>query len=188
MQFSIIVGHTKTQPGFVSPYLKQSEYDWNRDLADRIKIKSGNLKVKIFYRDVVGIAGAYKASDEWGAHASVELHFNASHNATSTGSGVLYLAGSSKGKAFAQHLQSQLKKVLSLPDWPKGCGGVVTPFQASGKQERGRTSLSAGKAAAALVEPFFGSNPSDCKAADLLKDDLAHAYCEAFRAYEKALN
>jgi N-acetylmuramoyl-L-alanine amidase len=183
MKVAIVVGHTKNDKGAYSPYLKQSEYDWNTDMANRIVAEPSSFEKKIFFRDGVGIAGAYSALSSWGAAASIELHFNSSHNATSTGSGVLYLAGSPKGKALATALQGRLRQVLELPDWPEGTGGVVTPFQASGKQERGRASLSAGKPPAALVEPFFGSNPNDSKVAESRKSELAKAYILALNDF-----
>ncbi|MBK4214403.1 N-acetylmuramoyl-L-alanine amidase [Paracoccus caeni] len=183
MKVAIVVGHTKDAPGAYSPYFKEFEYHWNTDLANRIAAQPSSHEIKIFYRDNVGISGAYEKLSSWGAAVSIELHFNSSHNSTSTGTGVLYLSGNHKGKILAGVLQARLMQTLGLPDWPKGSGGVVTPFQASGKQERGKTSLSAGKPPAALVEPFFGSNPNDCKRATAQKDQLAQAYILAMSDY-----
>ena len=185
MRFGVVVGHTKVQPGAFSSTFGQSEYVWNSDLASRILSMAGGLDIKVFFRDGHGIAGAYAQTDAWGASAVTELHFNSSHNVTSTGTGVLYLAGSARGRLLATCLHGQLSQVLGLSDWPRGTGGVVTPFQASGAQERGKTSLSAGRAPAALIEPFFGSNPDDCSVAASRKDDMARAIVTAFRDYSQ---
>lgn len=177
-KLAIVVGHTQRDPGAYSPHLDSAEYAWNRDLAERIvAAQTGQVEAKVFLRDGVGIAGAYAAGDAWGADAFVELHFNSSHNATSSGTGVLYQTPRSRALALALH--ARLAAVLGLPAWPAGTGGVCTPRQASGAQERGRTSLTASTKPSALIEPFFGSSPGDCAIAAANKPALALAIARA---------
>ena len=173
-KLAVVVGHSKADKGAYSPILKNSEYDWNSDLAKTIaSASSPTLEIKVFYRDMGGIPGAYGAGDSWGADAFIELHFNSSHNTTSIGTGILYQT--SKSKPLAQELFKELHEVLELQAWPEGSGGVCTPFQASGSQERGKKSLTASKKPSALIEPFFGSNPKDPDIAAAKKADMAAA-------------
>jgi N-acetylmuramoyl-L-alanine amidase len=179
MKLGIVVGHHAGAQGAFSTTLNASEYPWNRDLAARVEALPSAVARKVFLRDNGGIAGAYAASDQWGSDITVELHFNASHHPTSTGTGMLYLAGSARGKRFAQRLFNRIDAVLGLGAWPQGTSGAITPFQASGQQMRGQGSLTAGRAPATLIEPFFGSNPSDARTAAAHKDDLARAILQA---------
>jgi N-acetylmuramoyl-L-alanine amidase len=178
MKLAIIVGHTKISQGAFSKTLNSAEYSWNTDLANSIvSANSPTIEKKIFFRDVAGIAGAYAAGDAWGADAFIELHFNASHNETSTGTGVLYQTPKSKLLALA--LYKELSQALALPPWPKSTAGVCTPFQASGAQERGKQSLTASKKPSVLIEPFFGSNSNDAAMAQKNKKRMAEAMIKA---------
>jgi N-acetylmuramoyl-L-alanine amidase len=179
MKLGIIVGHTRADEGAFSRTLNQQEYSWNSDLANMILAVNSGVERRVFFRDNGGIDGAYGASDQWGSNITVELHFNSAHLSTATGTGVLYLSGSTRGKRFATHLFERTNAVLRLGDWPKQTGGVVTPFQASGQQMRGQRSLTAGRAPATLIEPFFGSNPNDCNTASANKSKYAEAIVRA---------
>jgi N-acetylmuramoyl-L-alanine amidase len=182
MKLAIVVGHTKNKQGAFSQTLNSSEYPWNTDLANRIAAAAvAPLETKIFFRDGVGIDGAYAAADAWGSEAAIELHFNSSDSAHSTGTGVLYL--SPRGKQLATLLCQEMMNVLALPAWPRGTDGVVTPLEASGVERRGESSLKAGRAPAALIEPFFGSNKDDCAKAAANKAGLARAIVAAVNRF-----
>jgi N-acetylmuramoyl-L-alanine amidase len=109
----------------------------------------------------------------------VELHFNASDNEQATGTAMLYHPGSVSGKKLSTLLFEETEKVLKLGEWPKGKGGVLTPFQASGAVQNGLTNLKAGRAPASLLEPFFGSNQKDCRVASAQKKAYAAAILRA---------
>lgn len=183
MKLGIVVGHTRAAKGAHSPFLGDHEYDWNGDLAERMMALSTPFEKKVFLRDNGGIEAAYARSDAWGSKITIELHFNSAHTETATGSGVLYLAGSERGRALARLVRSEIGSVLELADWPRGTGGVATPFQASGAQMRGQSSLKAGRAPAVLIEPFFGSNRNDSHIASSRKDGMAKALVEAAERY-----
>ena len=183
MKLGIIVGHTQSNQGAHSATLGQSEYPWNYDLAEQIERENTNLEVRTFLRNGVGIAGAYRASDSWGSRITVELHFNSSDNHRATGTGVLYYPGSENGRRLARLLFEEMDQVLGLGAWPGGSDGTVTPYQASGQARRGQTSLSAGRAPATLIEPFFGSNPTDSRRAEQNKPALARAIVKAAERY-----
>lgn len=180
MKLGIVVGHTNGAKGAHSPFLNASEYPWNKDLANLIVSNSpSSLQTKIFFRDGHGITGAYRDSDVWGSDVTVELHFNSSDNHRASGSGVLYHPNSTRGKRLATLLCQEIRTTLDLPAWPSGTSGVVTPFEASGAEQRGLASLSTGDAPATLIEPFFGSNADDSAKAAANKTALAKAIITA---------
>jgi N-acetylmuramoyl-L-alanine amidase len=183
MKLGIVVGHTSYRPGAYSQYLKSAEYPWNIDLAKRIEACADGLETKTFLRDAQGIAGAYADSDRWGSDLTVELHFNSSDNAHSTGTGVIYDPESRESRDMAKLLCQEIRSALQLPDWPPGTGGVVTPLQASGEERRGQRSVTSGRAPATLIEPFFGSHRGDCQVAESGKDALALAIATAIKRF-----
>lgn len=180
MKLAVVVGHNRSSPGAwaVSP-ISRSEYDFNTDVAEvmsELDHKYG-LDVRVFWRQPVGsysteIARVYGAVDNWGADASMELHFNA-FTSSSTGTETLY-SGSSYSKRFATAVQKQMVDTLGLRD--RGL-----KHEPGG---RGWKSLIAGKAPAILTEPFFGSNPNDCQAAARLGVvGFAKMYLEGAKHY-----
>ncbi len=176
-KLAIVVGHTKNSPGAeaVAP-ISQHEYEWNKDLALMMTQTAlqdfgpGKVGVEVFYRDGIGITGAYNQVKEWGADAAMELHFNA-FTPTANGSETLYVTDISKG--LAQAVQAATVATLGLKD-----RGVKTPQAASGG--RGQRSLSQmGPRPSILTEPFFGSNEGDAAQAQECKRELAAAQVSA---------
>ncbi|SDD82218.1 N-acetylmuramoyl-L-alanine amidase [Rhodospira trueperi] len=171
-KLAIVVGHTRTSVGaFAGAPINQSEYDWNGDLAARMKAHAEEhladaLAVEVFTRDDGGVRGAYRRARAWGADAAMELHFNAA-GPGATGTETLYLTAASK--VLAEAIQDATVDVLGLKD-----RGVKTPHEASGG--RGAHNLSQmGARPSILTEPFFGSNPADRATAHARKQDLAAA-------------
>jgi hypothetical protein len=171
-KLAIIVGHTRSRGGaFAGAPIDQSEYDWNSDLAQRMKAHADQhladaLAVEVFTRDDGGVRGAYGRARAWGADAAMELHFNAA-GPGATGTETLYLTAASR--VLAEAIQDATVDVLGLRD-----RGVKTPHEASGG--RGASNLSQmGLRPSILTEPFFGSNPADRDAAQTRKQDLAVA-------------
>jgi hypothetical protein len=79
-KLAIVVGHTAAAPGASGRApISQSEYPWNKDLADKIVAECAGLgaSAEAFFRDDGGISGAYSRAAASGAKAVVELHFNA---------------------------------------------------------------------------------------------------------------
>jgi len=173
---AIVVGHTQIAPGASGgPPISQSEYPWNRDLATRIKAHCGILGVesKIFFRDIVGIGGAYQQVSQWGARCVFELHFN-SFNGTAKGTETLFDKDRNSGsRAWAQRLQSAMLGALGTND--RG-------LKECDSGDRGFASVSALNIPSALIEPFFGDNVSDATKGHNNKDDLAIALAEAAAA------
>lgn len=170
---AIVVGHTQNSPGAsgTSP-INQSEYPWNKDLAAKIKQECQNRGVesKIFYRDGIGISGAYKQVKSWGAACVMELHFNA-FNGSARGTETLYDADTNSGsQSWAGRLQQSMLDVLGTKD--RG-------LKERDPGDRGYKSVSSVNIPSALIEPFFGDNTADAQIGHSSKDDLAAALAEA---------
>lgn len=173
---AIVVGHTERAQGAsaTSP-ISQSEYVWNSDLANKIKSRCDQASIpsKIFFRDGIGISGAYQQVVQWGANCIVELHFNA-FNGSAHGTETLYDEDTNSGsKAWAERLQSRMLDALNLRD--RG-------LKERDPGQRGYASVSAANIPSALIEPFFGDSPTDAQAAHSGKDELAEAISGAAAA------
>jgi N-acetylmuramoyl-L-alanine amidase len=178
--FAVVVGHTNEQQGAqsVSP-INSSEYRWNTNLAQMIKSECDKLGIecKIFFRDGIGISGAYKRVGQWGAKCVVELHFNAS-NGKALGSETLYDAGkNAHSKGWAETLQREIVAVFDRS------GKADRGLREVNPGDRGYASCSALNIPSALVEPFFGDNKFDALLAHQHKDDLASAIAEAAKKF-----
>jgi len=166
MKLAIVIGHTRKSPGAFSPHLQQSEYDFNTDIAIRILALAGE-HVGVFRRDGHGVAGAYAQAKAWGATAVVELHFNSSANPEAHGTETLWKTPVSE--TLARSVQAAMVRALDLKH-----RGAKLPWQG-----RGEASLTAlPNIPSIIVEPFFGSNPTDCARVSERKDQLARAILE----------
>lgn len=170
---AIVVGHTQNSPGASGGApINESEYTWNSDLADKIKVhcQSKNIESRIFYRDGIGISGAYQKVRQWGAACVMELHFNA-YNRSAHGTETLYDNDTNSGsRAWAQRLQDGMLGAL---------GTHNRGLKERDPGDRGYRSVSAVDIPSALIEPFFGDNPQDAQRGHANKDALAEALANA---------
>ena len=172
MKLAIIVGHNSKAQGAVRVTDGVTEYSWNSALAEEIEALGPD--VRIFYRTKGGgysaeIDRVYSEVNDWGATASVELHFNAASDERVAGCETLS-SGSSGSTVLCEALQARMVAVM---------GGRDRGVKVVSKDDRGGRSLWAGKAPAALIEPYFGSNPDSCDLADAKSKELAKAIYEA---------
>lgn len=179
-KIAVIVGHNPRKQGApsIAP-LGRSEFDFNSELAQLMLAKSSvySFEMAIFYREyqksyLKEIQKVYAEVDAWDADYSTELHFN-SAVFTAWGSEVLS-SGSRKSLVFANKTQEEL---VSLFD---RSGKTDRGVKVRKKGSRGYRSLVTGKAAAIIVEPFFGSNRQDVQLMHALGlEKLAVAYLKA---------
>jgi len=177
MKLAIVVGHNRKAKGVVakSPFNLQ-EFDFNRDLAGVMVnfAKYYGIQAKVFYRVPRGsytkeIKEVYGKVDEWGADASIELHFNAGNGRTR---GTLMLSGPSAQSLKMAHDVQDMVCALYNRTGKQDLG--VTKYR---NVKRGRASLITGKAPAILTEPFFGDVKAECRMVDKVGlDALANAY------------
>lgn len=178
-KLAVVVGHNSRSQGAVRQDTGETEFVWNSRLAKMIENfdhQYPGLMVKVFFRDGAlrsysrEIKDVYKRTDQWGADATVELHFNSHHNPHATGTETLS-SGSRMSLAYARALQDEMLDALGLKD--RGAKIVRTG--------RGSASLISGRAPAALIEPFFGSSVAGQQATDEEHEmeALAHAVLKA---------
>lgn len=178
MRAAIVIGHNTRDGGAVRVIDGVQEYTWNKDLANRIYDCDPQV-FEIFHRrpDLpypAEIREVYSRVNAWGCDLTIELHFNAfdkpSASYTST------LSSGTAGSLKAAHaVQSAMVGVLGLHD----SGVKIRNNQTRG---RGYLSLVSARAPSILIEPYFGSNPSDCRIADRHKQELAEAIYLAVRS------
>lgn len=173
-KIALVIGHNARAQGAVRVTDGRTEYDFNSDLAAAIREMDPARYVIIRRTAGAGEIGrAYAEVDASGAAASVELHFNASAAKSATGTETL-CSGTAASTRLAAALQAKITAALGLKD--RGVKAIP-------RNGRGGASLWTGRPPAALIEPYFGSNPSDCAAADRGFAAMArgiHDACTAF--------
>ncbi|CUH99172.1 N-acetylmuramoyl-L-alanine amidase [Leisingera aquaemixtae] len=172
-KLGIVVGHTDAAGGAVGLNLPR-EYDYHKSVASDMlafaqsEFSHGGqiaLEVRVFFRDGIGVSGAYKQVNNWvGTDASraatIELHYNA---ATPAASGTETLSsGSARSLELSKRVHSGLCSLLGRSGQSRGI-----KVRNRTHKERGWLSLVSGRPPAIITEPAFGSNPSD---AALLKE------------------
>lgn len=171
--FAIVVGHTNNRVGaYGTSPISQHEYHWNKHLAQMIVAECTNIGVesRVFYRDGIGISGAYKQVSAWGAQCVTELHFNA-FNGSARGTETLYDGDINKGsKAWADKLQTNMLAAL---------GTINRGLKERDPGDRGYKSLSSLNIPSSLIEPFFGDNALDAKIGNDNKLALAKSIADA---------
>ena len=178
MRGGLIIGHDKRDKGAVRCIDGVQEYDWNCDLAARIErlnpemFKIFHINPSLGYRD--SIEDVYGRVDTWGCDLTIEHHFNSAFSRAATGTETIS-SGSKGSLRFAHAIHAAMVDTLGLRD-----RGIK--IRNSNGRERGWRSMVSGKAPAVLIEPYFGSNPSDCRRADERKQELAEAICRAVTA------
>lgn len=180
-KLALVVGHTRRRPGAlsVSP-MSSTEYSWNSDLAKRIEAAATHtdIEVRIFYRDNIGIAGAYRQLASWGASSAVELHFNA-YNGRVAGTETLYGTACAQSKQWAEIVQNK------MVDLYQRTGRTNRGLKACPPYNRGARSVNAlSHIPTCLIEPVFGDNSAEARLAEQLKDNLARELLAAFIAYQ----
>jgi len=174
-KLAIVVGHTRLRPGAIAAApINAQEYFWNTDLAKQMRdhAESTGVPLQIFYRDSVGITGAYRQAAGFGASAVMELHFNSYESPRATGTETLWATAPSE--TFAKAVQQAMVQTLGLRD--RG-----DKYLTSGRGFKSLTQLP--DTPSILVEPFFGSNPNNCSIAHDHKNKLAKALVEASRTF-----
>ena len=174
-RLAIVVGHTELRPGAkaVAP-INAHEYPWNVEVAKMMKIEAAarGIACKVFYRNNGGLNGAYGRAQVYDPTAIIELHFNSFSSPNASGTETLCAENKPSAAAFAEVVQQKMLQVLGTKD--RGVKKI-------GSRGRGHGNLvAAPNIPTVLVEPFFGSNPSDCERANTHIDAYAKCLVAAF--------
>lgn len=176
-KIALVVGHNAKSQGAVRVTDKMTEFAWNGTLAKDLQAIMPSRYI-ILYRDPAGgyakeIDRVYAEANRINAAATIELHFNGAADPRATGTEVLS-SGTRNSMILCNGLQNAMLQSLKL----RSRGVKVL-----NKDMRGGRSLWAGRAPAALIEPYFGSNPSDCAISDKNYQAFVkslHEACSAF--------
>lgn len=153
---AVLVGHRQNVQGAYSPFLKQTEFEFNTQIAKQLKDVAD-----VFYRpdtpntiEVTRIKEVISQINSSDYDLVIELHFNASGNELAHGCEALYFHNNTKGKALADCFIDKMNELIGIKKRSS------TPIYS--KEQRGGTFILCNKATAILLEPFFGSNREDC--------------------------
>lgn len=179
MKIAVVVGHTSGRDGGAfSPTLNLTEFNYNIQVANELK----KLSPQTFDIYTSDIQDYYKRQQSLAKEINsksydlvLELHFN-SFSETSTGVETLYYYSNKKAKEWGQIISKEIGDNYKMK--LRGNNGVVA---ISKKGERGYWFFASHKHLCLLVEPFFGSNPTDC---EKFKDPKQYA-CVLFNALNK---
>ena len=168
----LIVGHSPRSPGArnLGPTMEPGddtyEFYFNGPIATKIAriLNARGVEAEV---DLYQSGGGNVARWSGASDLLVEFHCNA-FNREASGTEVLYAAGSVKGKAAAQIMQTHLVQALGLPS--RGIKSKV-------RSDRGGYLLMGVSQVALIPEPFFIDNDGDLERAR--SSDLVSAYVAA---------
>ncbi len=168
-KIALVIGHNARAQGAIRATDGRTEYDWNTDLANALRDAAPGVYTVIRRTAGTGEIGrAYAQVNASGAAASVELHFNSVATPQATGTETL-TSGTTGSLRLARLIQPAMVGALGLRD-----RGLIT-IRKDAADARGKASLWTGRPPAVLLEPYFGSNPTDCQTADRQFNALVRA-------------
>jgi N-acetylmuramoyl-L-alanine amidase len=146
----VVVGHHKWAKGAVSQYVG-SEWDLMSKVA-----KGLECDTFIHNPDIRGYNSRQRAMAKRTAVYDIvfELHFNAAASEQANGCEALYWFSNQKGKKIAADFCKKVNKKLGIKN--RGAKALHS------KNQRGYGFLAYTKGTAIILEPFFGTNTSDC--------------------------
>lgn len=179
-KLAIVVGHTRVDGGAegIAP-ISASEYRWNSDLASLISAHAATkgVEVRTFFRDGIGVSGAYANVRAWRPRASIELHFNAA-NGTARGTETLFGTACAASAGWAGAIQNALVRLYART------GSQNRGLKKCPPHPRGGASVNAmSDIPSCLIEPFFGDNTADAALGHRSKRAQAQALVDAFKSH-----
>ena len=163
---ALVVGHTQKRPGAKNINKNISEFDFNDDLARRIK-DSCKTTIQLVYRKT--LKELPDQVQELSPTFVISLHCNA-FDGTVSGTEVLYWHNSTEGKKMAEVLQEHLVSFLRLPD--RG----IKPVKSGNS---GSFLLGKVKVPSIISEAFFIDNDDDLELASNNLDGLSESFADA---------
>ena len=155
MRVAFVVGHTEKDKGAYSPHLKVSEWDFYNEVLSYIP------SANIFHHDpnIGGYVTRVKKTAEKLNKVNFDLviclHFNAAIP-QANGCETLYYFQSRKGRDYAKKFSDLVTKRTGIKSRNGGLKALTN------RRDRGFAAVYYPKAPVILIEPFFGSNESDC--------------------------
>ena len=156
MKVAVIVGHHLKDGGAFSPTLGMNEFNFYHLVTAKLR------NVTVFFHDhkISGytsrIKDTAKRVDAGNFDLVIECHFNAAIP-EANGCETLFYFKSIKGKQYAQEFSNLVNQRTGI----KLRNGGLKPLV--NEKDRGFASVFYPSAPTILIEPFFGSNVSDCE-------------------------
>ena len=155
MKTAIVIGHHAKDGGAYSEYLKSNEYNFYLAVSKLLKgvtVLEHNANISGYTSRIKDTA---KRLDAGNFDLVIECHFNAA-TPQANGCETLFYFKSVKGKEYAQKFSNIVNEWTGI----KLRNGGLKPLVSA--KDRGFASVFYPKAPTILIEPFFGSNESDC--------------------------
>ena len=156
MKIAFVVGHHKKSKGAYSSFIGYSEWDFYNEVIKEL----GDVSVFWHDENISGYTSRIQNTADKINRVNfdlvIELHFNSSANSKANGCETLYYYKSSKGRIYADKFSELIVEQTGI----KSRNGGLKALE--NKQDRGFASVYYTKAPTILIEPFFGSNKSDC--------------------------
>ena len=157
MRIAFVIGHHKKSKGALAKHFNLREWDFYNEVVKEL----GNVNVFHHDENISGyntrIKNTAKKVNKVDFDLVIELHFNRVSDPRANGCETLYYFASKKGKQYAL----KFSEILTRETGIKSRNGGLKAL--SNKNDRGFASVYYTKAPTIMLEPFFGSNESDCK-------------------------
>lgn len=181
-RLALVIGHSARNSGAyaVSP-IDNTEYYWNTQLALAVLSFAGvnGVDCGIFFRDGIGVHGAYRQVKEWGAGTCIELHFN-SFNSRVSGTETLH-GEYDKSKELAALVHREILKIYDRPKRKDRGIRKRVPGERGGRSLSQLTHIPS-----IIVEPFFGDVSTEAQLGMSHFDDYAQALVKAHAAFNRS--
>ena len=157
MKIAFVIGHHKNSKGALSKHFGLREWDFYNKVIDELG------DVSVFYHDetINGYTSRIKNTsnkiNKVNFDLVIELHFNSAVHKSVNGCETLYYFRSKKGREYA----NKFSQVVTNETGIKSRNGGLKSL--TNRNDRGFASVYYTNAPTILIEPFFGSNDSDCK-------------------------
>lgn len=156
MKIAFVIGHNSKRKGAYSKHLKMREFDFYSEVVKHLD----NVEVFIYDETISGYITRVKAMakklNAGNYDLVIELHFNSFSDAAANGCETLYFFKSKNGKYYASLFSEIVNDYTGIKLRNGGLKALAN------RKDRGFASVYYPSAPAILIEPFFGSNKSDC--------------------------
>lgn len=166
MKVAVVIGHTSKEKGAYSKHFEAHEFDFYSKIAEQLEgvdVFEHNASISGYITRQKATAKKLNAGNY---DLVIELHFNSFFDDSANGCETLYYFKSKHGKYYAELFSEVLNDYTGI----KLRNGGIKALANRG--DRGFAAVYYPKAPAILIEPFFGSNKSDCEKIESI-DNLA---------------
>lgn len=162
MNIALVVGHHIGSKGAFSHHFKRSEWGFYNEVIDCMPLKGDGYEFDVYHHENVGgyTARIKKTARKLNAlkyDLVIELHFNSANDPRANGCETLYYFASKQGKEYAKLFSDTVTQWTGIKSRNGGLKALTN------KKDRGFASVYYPKSPTILIEPFFGSNKSDCE-------------------------